>query len=166
MSLDNSIVEAHVSLLAILTDYEWEWKSAEREFRATIAIDPNYAVAYQYYGYTLLGMGRGEEALVAMKQVAQIDPVSPSVQTSLGGRRPRFADPLNFAARGSQLPAGWRSRINAERLDAAVSRRRHPKSLTQSSNSSCSVSRCTKEVIGNWEMGMFGLATMALTMAR
>jgi TolB-like protein/DNA-binding winged helix-turn-helix (wHTH) protein/tetratricopeptide (TPR) repeat protein len=84
LSLDNSLIEAHVSLLSILTDYDWDWKGAEREFRATIALDPNYAVAYQYYGYTLLGMGRGEEALVAMKHAAQIDPVSPSVQTSLG----------------------------------------------------------------------------------
>ncbi len=83
LSLDNSLLEAHVSLLSILTDYDWDWEGAEREFRAAIAIDPNYAVAYQYYGYTLLAMGRGEEALVAMKQAAEIDPVSPSIQTSL-----------------------------------------------------------------------------------
>lgn len=83
LTLDDSLLEAHVSQESILTDYEWDWKSSEREFRAAIAIDPNYAVAYQYYGYTLLAMGRGEEALVAMKQAAEIDPVSPSIQTSL-----------------------------------------------------------------------------------
>ena len=83
LSLDNSLLEAHVSLMSILTDYDWDWNGSEREFHAAIAIDPNYAVAYQYYGYTLLAMGRGEEALVAMKQAAEIDPVSPSVQTSL-----------------------------------------------------------------------------------
>ncbi len=83
LSLDNSLLEAHVSLMSILTDYDWDWNGSEREFHAAIAIDPNYAVAYQYYGYTLLAMGRGAEALVAMKQAAEIDPVSPSVQTSL-----------------------------------------------------------------------------------
>ena len=46
-------------------------------------MDPNYAVAYQYYGYALFGMGRGEEGIVAMKHAAELDPVSPSVQTSL-----------------------------------------------------------------------------------
>lgn len=83
LALDNSLLEAHVSLMSILTDYDWNWNGSEREFHAAIAIDPDYAVAYQYYGYTLLAMGRGEEALVAMKQAAEIDPVSPSVQTSL-----------------------------------------------------------------------------------
>ncbi len=83
LSMDNTLAEAHVSLLSTLTDYDWDWQGAEREFRAAIAIDPNYAVAYQYYGYALFGMGRGEEGIVAMKHAAELDPVSPSVQTSL-----------------------------------------------------------------------------------
>lgn len=83
LALDNSLAEAHVSLLTILTDYDWDWEGAEREFRAAIAIDPNYAVAWQDYGYALLAMGRKEEALVAMRRAEQIDPVSPSIQTSL-----------------------------------------------------------------------------------
>jgi TolB-like protein/tetratricopeptide (TPR) repeat protein len=83
LSMDNTLAEAHVSLLSILTDYDWDWQGAEREFRVAIAIDPNYAVAYQYYGYALFGMGRGEEGLVAMQHAAELDPVSPSVQTSL-----------------------------------------------------------------------------------
>jgi TolB-like protein/DNA-binding winged helix-turn-helix (wHTH) protein/Tfp pilus assembly protein PilF len=83
LSLDNSIAEAHASLLSIYADYDWDWPGVEREFKAVVAIDPNYAVAYQYYGYGLLGMGRGEDALVAMKHAADLDPVSPSVQVSL-----------------------------------------------------------------------------------
>lgn len=83
LSLDNSLVEAHVALLSIFTDYDWDWEGAEREFKATTALDPNYAVAYQYYGYGLFGMGRGNDALVAMQHAAQLDPVSPSIQTSL-----------------------------------------------------------------------------------
>jgi tetratricopeptide (TPR) repeat protein len=83
LSLDNTLVEAHIALLSTFTDYDWDWAGAEREFKATIAIDPNYAVAYQYYGYALFGMGRGDEALATMKHASQIDPVSPSIQTSL-----------------------------------------------------------------------------------
>jgi TolB-like protein/DNA-binding winged helix-turn-helix (wHTH) protein/tetratricopeptide (TPR) repeat protein len=83
LSLDNSLAEAHVSLLSTLSDYDRDWPGVEREFKAAIAIDPNYAVAYQYYGYALLGMGRGEQALAVMKQAALLDPVSPSIQTSL-----------------------------------------------------------------------------------
>jgi TolB-like protein/DNA-binding winged helix-turn-helix (wHTH) protein/Tfp pilus assembly protein PilF len=83
MSLDKSNAEAHVAMLSALTDYEHDWAGAEREFKATVAIDPNYAAAYQYYGFSLLGMGRGEEAVAAAKRAQQLDPVSPSVQTSL-----------------------------------------------------------------------------------
>lgn len=83
LSLDSSIAEAHVAYLSALTDYNHDWVGAEREFRATVASDPNYAAAYQYYGFALLGMGRGEEALAAMKRAKELDPVSPSVQTSL-----------------------------------------------------------------------------------
>jgi TolB-like protein/DNA-binding winged helix-turn-helix (wHTH) protein/Tfp pilus assembly protein PilF len=83
MSLDNSIAEAHVAMLSALTDYNHDWPGAEREFKATVAIDPNYAAAYQYYGFALFGMGRGEEALAAMNRAKELDPVSPSVQTSL-----------------------------------------------------------------------------------
>ena len=83
MSLDKSNSEAHVAMLSALTDYEHDWVGAEREFKATVAIDPNYAAAYQYYGFALLGMGRGEEAVAATKRAQELDPVSPSVQTSL-----------------------------------------------------------------------------------
>jgi adenylate cyclase len=83
LSLDAGNAEAHVALMSALSDYDWDWKGAEREFKAAIAVDPNHAVAYQYYGYALFAMNRGNEALAAMKQAAQIDPVSPSIQTSL-----------------------------------------------------------------------------------
>jgi DNA-binding winged helix-turn-helix (wHTH) protein/Tfp pilus assembly protein PilF len=83
LALDNSLAQAHVALLSALTDYDWDWEGAEREYKAAIAIDPNYAVAYQYFGYALLGAGRGREALVVMKHAAELDPVSPSVLTSL-----------------------------------------------------------------------------------
>jgi len=83
MSLDKSNAEAHVAMLSALTDYDRDWVGAEREFKATVAIDPNYAAAYQYYGFALLGMGRGEEAVAVTKRAQELDPVSPSVQTSL-----------------------------------------------------------------------------------
>src|SRR5262249_32760547 len=83
LSLDDSIAEAHASLLSALADYDWDWPGVEREFKAIVAIDPNYAVAYQYYGYALFGMGRGDEAVSAMERAAELDPVSPSIQTSL-----------------------------------------------------------------------------------
>jgi TolB-like protein/DNA-binding winged helix-turn-helix (wHTH) protein/Tfp pilus assembly protein PilF len=83
ISLDKSNAEAHVALLSALTDYEHDWAGAEREFKATVAIDPNYASAYQYFGFALLGMGRGEEAVSVAKRAQELDPVSPSVQTSL-----------------------------------------------------------------------------------
>ncbi len=83
LSLDNTLVEAHIALLSTYTDYDWDFEGAKREFRAAVALDSNYAVAYQFYGYALMGMARGDEGLATLKHAAQLDPVSPSVQTSL-----------------------------------------------------------------------------------
>jgi tetratricopeptide (TPR) repeat protein len=46
LSLDNSLAEAHVVLLSTFADYDWDWEAAEREFKATAALDPNFALAY------------------------------------------------------------------------------------------------------------------------
>ena len=69
---------AEIALMSALADYDWDWKGAEREFNATIAIDPNCAVAYQYYGYALFAINRGEEALAAMNKLRRSIPSRPA----------------------------------------------------------------------------------------
>ncbi len=66
--------------------YDWDWSRAEREFRHAIELNPNYAIAHQWYSYYLSAMGRFPEALEQARLAQQIDPLSLSINTTLAGR--------------------------------------------------------------------------------
>jgi TolB-like protein/tetratricopeptide (TPR) repeat protein len=82
LQIDETVAEAHASLLSIKTDYDWDWLGAEREFRRAIDLNPNYPPAYQWYGFDLLVMGRQGEAMAAIRRALDLDPVSPTVNIS------------------------------------------------------------------------------------
>lgn len=77
--------EAHASLGLIALNYDWDWKTAEKEFRLAIALNPNYSTAHHWYGEAFLALtGRFDEALVEMRQAAELDPLSPIISTDVG----------------------------------------------------------------------------------
>ena len=76
ISLDDSLAEAHVSLAMVREAYDWDWVSAEQEFKRAIELNPNYTTAHQWYGLFLAGMGRFREAEVEVERARQLDPVS------------------------------------------------------------------------------------------
>lgn len=78
LAIDDSLAEAHASL-AMAKQYAWEWAAAEREYRAAIALNPNYAQARQWYGVYLAFMGRFEEAIAEIRRAESLDPVSLSI---------------------------------------------------------------------------------------
>ncbi|RQW06777.1 MAG: hypothetical protein EH225_02790, partial [Calditrichaeota bacterium] len=64
LQLDEELAEAHVSLGCARSVFEWNWPDAEQEFRRGIELNPDYAVAYQWYAINLLTpLGRFSEAL-------------------------------------------------------------------------------------------------------
>jgi TolB-like protein len=84
LALDEGLSEAHVSLGGELLHLEWSWLAAEKELQRAIALDPNNAMAHQWYGYYLISMGRFEGAIQEMKQARDLDPLSPNKSGSLG----------------------------------------------------------------------------------
>src|SRR5207244_2096290 len=42
LEADESLAEAHASLGFAITQYDWDWPSAERELRRAIELSPNY----------------------------------------------------------------------------------------------------------------------------
>jgi len=82
LQIDETVAEAHASLLNIKTDYDWDWLGAEREFKRAIELNPNYPPAYQWYGFDLLVMGRQGEAMAAMRRALDLDPVSSTANIS------------------------------------------------------------------------------------
>jgi TolB-like protein/predicted Ser/Thr protein kinase len=76
LQLDDSLPEAHSSLAWVKAAYDWDWLGAEKEFRRAIELNPNYVVAHQLYAYTLVIVGRPEEAITEDRRALEVDPVS------------------------------------------------------------------------------------------
>jgi tetratricopeptide (TPR) repeat protein len=84
LDLDDTLSEAHVSF-ANARLWELSWSAAEKELRRAISLDPNNAMAHQWYGYLLSALSRFDEAIAEMKHARELDPLSPNKQNSLAG---------------------------------------------------------------------------------
>jgi TolB-like protein/Tfp pilus assembly protein PilF/class 3 adenylate cyclase len=85
LELDNTLAEAHASLAHILTNYDWNWSAAEKEFKRAIELKPDYATAHQWYAiHYLTATGRLEEAVQEMKKALELEPASLVMNTFMG----------------------------------------------------------------------------------
>ena len=84
LELDERLAEAHAALAVLVQWYDWDWETAEREFRRAIELDPNYATGHHWYGEHLALRGRFEEAFVQMDRARDLDPLSLIIATDYG----------------------------------------------------------------------------------
>ena len=75
--------EGHLSLAMVYWLYEFDWKSADREFKRAIELNPNYARAPHWYGLFLAETGRFDEAIATEKHALEIEPQSLPVKADL-----------------------------------------------------------------------------------
>ena len=85
LAIDSTLAEAHATLGIVAQNLDWDWPTAEREFRMAIALKPDYPTARHWYGVGLLAMGKTDEALTQLKIGLRLDPLSPAIATDLGG---------------------------------------------------------------------------------
>jgi len=76
LQTDDELPEAHVALALILENYDWDWNSAEKEYRRAIELNPNYATAHHWYAEFLTWQGRFDEALRESESARRLDPLS------------------------------------------------------------------------------------------
>jgi len=76
VELDDELAEAHTSLAAVLTDFDWDWESADIEYRRAIELNPNYVTAHSWYAEHLMRMGRADEAIREARIARELDPLS------------------------------------------------------------------------------------------
>jgi TolB-like protein/Flp pilus assembly protein TadD len=76
VELDDGLAEAHTSLAAVLTDYDWDWEGADREYQRAIELNPNYHTARSWYAEQLSRMGRHDEAVAMARRARELDPLS------------------------------------------------------------------------------------------
>ena len=82
VALDDSLAEAHTSLAYAKQNFDWDFAGAEQEFRRALALNPNYAIARQWYATFLSDMGRHQEAIAEIERAIQLDPLSVNVNTA------------------------------------------------------------------------------------
>jgi DNA-binding winged helix-turn-helix (wHTH) protein/tetratricopeptide (TPR) repeat protein len=84
LELDPDLAEAKATAGFIETFHRWNWAEAENDFQRSIALNPNYATAHQWYGNFLAIRGRTDEAIIEMQKAIDIDPTSPNFLADLG----------------------------------------------------------------------------------
>jgi TolB-like protein/DNA-binding winged helix-turn-helix (wHTH) protein/Tfp pilus assembly protein PilF len=86
LELDNTLAEAQTSLATVRFNYDWDWKAAGGGFRRAEELNPSYATAYQRNSLYLMSMGRISESIAEMHRAHSLDPLSVSMNFSLGWR--------------------------------------------------------------------------------
>jgi tetratricopeptide (TPR) repeat protein len=81
LQIDESLAEAHASLALIAEQYDYDWQTAEKEFRRAIQLDPGYATGHQWYAECLAFEGRFDEAFAQSELARQLDPLSVIIAT-------------------------------------------------------------------------------------
>jgi len=86
LELDNTLAEAHTSLATVRFNYDWDWNAAASGFRRAVELNPSYATAYQRNSLYLMSMGRTSESIAEMNRAHDLEPLSISMNFSLGWR--------------------------------------------------------------------------------
>ncbi len=76
LELDPRLPEAHTALALVVQNYDWDWETAEKEFRRALELNPNYATAHHWYAEHLAFRGRFDEARAEAERARQLDPLS------------------------------------------------------------------------------------------
>jgi TolB-like protein/DNA-binding winged helix-turn-helix (wHTH) protein/Flp pilus assembly protein TadD len=83
LELDDTLGEAHTSLAFCFDLYDWDWNSAEKEFKRAIDLNQGYATAHHWYSWHLIVLGRTDEAIAEIKKAENLDPLSLIISADL-----------------------------------------------------------------------------------
>jgi len=85
VALDDTAAEPQASLGNILVNYDWNWSAAEKAFKRSIELKPDYATGHEWYAiHYLTATGRLEEAVQEMKKALELEPASLIMNTFMG----------------------------------------------------------------------------------
>jgi serine/threonine-protein kinase len=84
LELDDTLVEAHATMMFIKSHYDWDWAGVEKEYRRAVELNPNYPVTHATYGGYLNKLKRPTEGIVELKRALELDPLSRASNMLLG----------------------------------------------------------------------------------
>ena len=82
IEIDPGISEAHLALAEIRRTLEWNWRTAEDEYRTAIALSPSCESAHRFYALFLAAMSRFGEAKAEADRACDVDPFCLVVTTN------------------------------------------------------------------------------------
>ncbi|HXG92117.1 MAG TPA: protein kinase [Blastocatellia bacterium] len=83
LEIDDSLAEAHASMGAV-SETDWDWAAAEREYKRALELNANYATAHQWYAEYLAHIGNFDEAIAEIRLAEELDPLSNIINTEVG----------------------------------------------------------------------------------
>jgi tetratricopeptide (TPR) repeat protein len=84
LALDDSLAEAHLSIAEVRLYQDWDFAGAEKEFKKTLDLNPNYSTGHQWYGEFLSLMARHQEAIAELQTALALDPLSAVIHLQFG----------------------------------------------------------------------------------
>jgi TolB-like protein/Flp pilus assembly protein TadD len=86
IQLDGTLADPHASLGFLAETHEWDWATAEREYKRALELNPGDAHTHNWYAGYLTYVGRSEEAIPEAKRARELDPLSLPINNALAGR--------------------------------------------------------------------------------
>jgi TolB-like protein/Tfp pilus assembly protein PilF len=84
LQIDETVAEAHASLVFVLFAHDWDWAGAEREYRRAIELNPNYDEVYHGYALYLAAMDKTQEAIAEIDRAQELDPLTLPLKENAG----------------------------------------------------------------------------------
>jgi eukaryotic-like serine/threonine-protein kinase len=84
LELDDTLAEAHAALAYAVFFADWDWPTAEREFKRAIELNPNTALSHDRYAECLKTRLRFTESMAEAQRAQELDPLSPEIVTQVG----------------------------------------------------------------------------------
>ena len=84
VEIDPELSEAHASLGQILTQLDWDWAGAEKEFRRGLELNPANGNALHWRSHLFLALGRFDESARDSMRALDTDPASVMLNIHLG----------------------------------------------------------------------------------
>ncbi|MGH9867339.1 MAG: tetratricopeptide repeat protein [Candidatus Polarisedimenticolia bacterium] len=76
LQVDDKLAAPHAALALVSMHFDFDWQSAESQFRRAIELDSSYATAHHWYAECLAWQGRFAEAFAEIDRARQLDPLS------------------------------------------------------------------------------------------
>jgi TolB-like protein/Flp pilus assembly protein TadD len=85
LKIDATTAEAYTALAVAASYFDYDWIRADEGYRRALELNPNAAIAHDWYGVIYLNsMGRHEEAIAHNKRAKELDPLTPYIRLDLG----------------------------------------------------------------------------------